>query len=68
MHVWYFVLTHMLKSRAALEIEILALRSQLSIFQQQIINRKLPKPRPTPAFRQLWVLSQNSGLTGSQLS
>jgi putative transposase len=56
---WYFVLTHALKdslkSRTALEMEILALRSQLSIFQQQIINHKLPKPRPTPVFRQLWV-------------
>ena len=58
LYVWYLVLTHVLKdslkSRAALEMEILALRSQLSIFQQQIINRKLPKPRPTPVFRQLW--------------
>ncbi len=49
------ILKDSLKSRLALEMEILALRSQLSIFQQQIINRKLPKPRPTPAFRQLWV-------------
>ena len=59
LHEWHLVLTHVLKdslkSRLALEMEILALRSQLSIFQQQIINRKLPKPRTTPAFRQLWV-------------
>ena len=59
LHEWYFVLTHMLKdslkSRAALEMEIFALRSQLALFQQQTLNHKIPKPRPTPAFRQLWV-------------
>ena len=59
LHEWHLVLTHVLKdslkSRLALEIEILALRSQLSIFQQQIINHKLPKPRQNPTFRQLWV-------------
>jgi transposase InsO family protein len=42
-------------SRAALELENLALRSQLAIYHQQILNHKTPKPRPTPAFRQLWV-------------
>jgi hypothetical protein len=42
-------------SRAALELEIIALRSQLAIFQQQLLNHKIPKPHPTPAFRQLWV-------------
>jgi hypothetical protein len=43
-------------SRAALEIENIALRSQLAIFQQQVLNHKIPKPRPTPAFRQLWFI------------
>lgn len=38
------------------DLEILALRSQLSILQQEIYNRKISKPRFTPAFRQLWVL------------
>ncbi|HBF36113.1 MAG TPA: integrase [Firmicutes bacterium] len=42
-------------SDLAKDIEIIALRSQLSLYQQQSINHKLPKPRPTPAFRQLWV-------------
>ena len=59
LHVWYLVLTHILKdslkSRAALEMEILVLRSQLSLYQQQSINHKISKPRPTPAFRQLWI-------------
>ena len=38
------------------DLEILALRSQLSIVQQHIINHKAPKPRFTRAFRQLWIL------------
>ena len=60
---WYFVLTHVLKdslkSRTVLEIEIIALRSQLSLYRQQSLNHKLPKPRPTPVFRQLWVFISN---------
>lgn len=42
-------------SRAALELKLLAANSQLSIAYQKILNHKIPKPRPTPAFRQLWV-------------
>ncbi len=38
------------------DIEIAALRSQLALCQQQIINHKMKKPLPTPAFRQLWVI------------
>ena len=38
------------------DIEILALRSQLSIIHQGILNHKIPKPQFAPAFRQLWVL------------
>jgi len=34
----------------------LALRSQLSLFQQQSLNHKTPKPRVNAAFRQLWVI------------
>jgi transposase InsO family protein len=45
-----------LRSRAALEIEIIALRSQLALYQEQTLNHKISKPRPTPAFRQLWVM------------
>jgi hypothetical protein len=43
-------------SDLAKDLEILALRSQLSIFQQEIINHKSTKPRFTHAFRQFWVL------------
>ena len=45
-----------LMSETEKDIEILALRSQLSIIQQDILNHKILKPRFTPAFRQLWVL------------
>jgi transposase InsO family protein len=37
-------------------LEILALRSQLSLYLQQVENKKIPKPRSTPTFRQLWVI------------
>jgi len=28
----------------------------LTVFQQQMLNHKISKPRPTPTFRQLWVI------------
>ena len=37
------------------DLEILALRSQLAICQEQITNGKTRKPRVNPAFRFLWV-------------
>ena len=37
------------------DLEILALRSQLAIFQEQVINQKMTKPRVTNRFRRLWV-------------
>ena len=43
-------------STIAQAIEITALRSQLSLFQEQVLNHKIPKPKPTPAFHQLWVV------------
>ncbi len=42
-------------SRSALELENQALRSQLALFQHQVLNHTISKPRPTPAFRQLWT-------------
>ena len=57
---WYQILICLLKttlkSRIAKDLEIIALRSQLSLMQEQILNHKIPKPKPTPAFRQLLVL------------
>lgn len=37
-------------------LEILALKSQLSVYQEKVENKKIRKPRCTPVFRQLWVL------------
>ena len=57
---WSLIFIHtfrdIIKSRITLELEIMALRSQLTIFQQQVLNNKIPKPKSTPAFRQLWVI------------
>jgi hypothetical protein len=43
-------------SKIEKDIEIAALRSQLALCHQKIINHKRRKPLPTSAFRQLWVL------------
>lgn len=57
---WMDVLFYSIKLRfissAAKDLEIIALRSQLSLFIQQMEKNNCPKPKPTPAFRQLWVL------------
>ena len=37
------------------DLEILALRSQLSVLQQHIINHKITRPRLTNSFRKLWI-------------
>jgi len=50
-------------TNATKDLEILALRSQLSILQQEITNHKIKKPSFTPAFRQLWVLIWQSWKT-----
>ena len=44
-----------LLSRQALVLENLALRSQLALFEQQVLAGKRPKPQPTPTFRLLWI-------------
>ena len=57
---WFIFVTNAIRvklmSRTALEIENIALRSQLAIYQQQTLNHKIPRPQITPAFRQLWVI------------
>jgi len=50
-----FIRTFFMTSTAK-NLEILALRSQLSLFQQQMENKKRPKPKCTPVFKQLWVI------------
>lgn len=56
---WIIILSQFIQTWFMLEteknLEIIALRSQLSIYQQQNVNNKRTKPRCTPAFRQLWV-------------
>jgi len=37
------------------DLEILALRSQLAVLKQQLINHKKPKPRINDRFRKLWI-------------
>ncbi|PKM86947.1 MAG: integrase, partial [Firmicutes bacterium HGW-Firmicutes-12] len=54
---WFF--RARLMSDTAKDLEILALRSQLAIVQERISNRKIFKPRFTPALRCLWVLLSN---------
>lgn len=45
-----------LQSTHAIRMENVALGSQLALYVQRYEKEKLPKPTPTPAFRQLWVL------------
>ena len=57
-----FLIILNLKSMTEMEkdIEIIALRSQLSIVRQQLENKKIPKAKPTPTFRLLWIfISKN---------
>lgn len=44
-----------LKSSQTLKMENVALRSQLALYSQRLEKENLPKPRPSQAFRQLWV-------------
>ena len=48
-------LRQLFRSRRTLILENLALRSQLALFEQQVLSGKRPKPQPTLAFRILWV-------------
>ncbi|WP_153730411.1 integrase core domain-containing protein [Sporosarcina obsidiansis] len=43
-------------ARHAANLEIIALKSQLASYIHRFEKEKIPKPLPTPAFRQLWVL------------
>ena len=59
LHAWSCILLlsarDFVLSRNALILENLALRSQLALFDQQVLARKRPKPMPKPAFRHLWI-------------
>lgn len=57
---WIIIFSQFLRSQFISsnrkDLEILALRSQLSLYQQQVENKKITKPKCTPVFRQLWVI------------
>jgi len=42
-------------TEAQKDLEILALRSQLAILQEHMLNQKITKPRVTMYFRRLWI-------------
>ena len=44
------------RQRASLGCEIVAIRSQLTFYEESIRQKRLPHPRFHPAFRLLWVL------------
>jgi hypothetical protein len=46
----------LLSPRAKLAARLLAVESQLAIYNHRISQKKEPKPNFTPAFRFLWVL------------
>ena len=50
-----FICTYFM-SATAKNIEIIALRAQLSLYVEKVENKKIPQPKSTPAFRQLWVI------------
>ncbi|MGM0411286.1 MAG: transposase, partial [Bacillota bacterium] len=57
---WSKILLHfietLLMSNTSKNLEIIALRSQLAIYQEQVKNKKMKKPRANTTFRQLWVI------------
>ena len=56
LQVIYIIVKFRFMSGLQKEFEIIALRSQLMIFQEHVINKKIPKPRVNDRFRRLWVL------------
>jgi putative transposase len=56
LQIFTWFITSLFKTHIQKDLEILALRSQLSIFKQQMINHKISKPHFTTAFRQLWII------------
>ncbi|SDI02951.1 Integrase core domain-containing protein [Alteribacillus persepolensis] len=55
MHYLLYFLKLYFKSSHDIKLENIALRSQLALYIQRCDKQKLPKPTPTPAFRQLWL-------------
>ena len=56
----FLIITTLFNSKDKILLENVALRSQLALYQCQMVNHKIPKPRTTNQFRRLWVfLSQH---------
>jgi len=43
-------------SNTSKNLEIIALRSQLALYEEQVKNKKITKPRANQTYRQLWVI------------
>ena len=51
-----YLIKSLLSSKKSIILENMALRSQLSIYQQREFNRKIKKPKVSAFFRWLWVV------------
>ncbi|NLL07155.1 MAG: hypothetical protein GX270_15555 [Clostridiaceae bacterium] len=56
---WMTITFQLLKLRfissAEKDLEILALRSQLALYEGQVISKKRSKSKPTTLFKQIWI-------------
>ncbi len=49
------------RQRTSLACEMVAIRSQLTFYEENIRQKRQPRPRFHPAFRLLWVLLSSTG-------
>lgn len=56
---WFVLRCKMLKlifiSSEDKDLIIIGLRAELALYEEQVVSGKIPKPRPTPIYRQTWV-------------
>jgi len=65
---WFYRLRNFFRTHAQLRLEVEAMRSQLALFNNQVIDGKRPKPVITDSFRKRWVFfSQKLDLWKSAL-
>jgi len=55
------------RHRASLGCELVAMRSQLWFYKESIRQKKQPRPQFTSAFRLLWVLLSDLGISCSKV-
>lgn len=53
--MFFQFLSAFIKSKEAIALENMALKSQLSLLQEKLINKKIPQPKSNFSFRWLWV-------------